>query len=159
MPVIIDGHNLLWSIHKIGEDFESISDVWLCRVVDKYLDLCSENGEVVFDGIGPSDKSGFDTLKRLEVSFAGRSSDADTVIEDKIRESSAPRRVVVVSSDGRLRKAARTRKVTVIKSELFWSKVCQRLSRKKAIKEPAAKREGLSESETEQWLKFFKLER
>jgi len=32
------------------------------------------------------------------------------------------------------------------------------LSRKRTIKEPASKRQGISEGETEQWLKFFGLE-
>jgi len=158
MPVIIDGHNLLWSIQKISENFGPVSDVGLCRIVDRYLELSSENGEIIFDGIGPPDKSGFDNLNKLEVIFSGRNSDADTVIEGKVAESTAPGRLTVVSSDRRVRKAARTRKVTVIKSEVFWGNVQKRLSRRRMIKEPAAKRDGLSESETKQWLKFFGLE-
>jgi predicted RNA-binding protein with PIN domain len=158
MPIIIDGYNLLWSIHKMDEDFEPISDVRLCQIVDRYLELSSERGEVVFDGTGPSDKSGFDSLSRLEVFFAGHNNDADTLIENKIKESTAPGRLTVVSSDRRVRKAARARKVTSVRSEIFWTNVLKQLDRKKTIKEPAAKRDGLSESETEQWLKFFGLE-
>lgn len=156
--IIIDGHNLLWSIQKVSEDFESISDVQLCQILGRYLELSSENGEIIFDGTGPLDKGVFDNISKLEVVFAGRGCDADTVIEDKIRESTAPRRLMVVSSDRRVRKAARARKVASVRSEAFWSKVYKQLSRKKAIKEPAAKRDGLSESETEQWLRFFSLE-
>lgn len=158
MPVIIDGHNLLWSIRKLSEEFEPISDVRLCHILGRYLELSNESGEIIFDGTGPSDKDEFDNINKLEVVFSGRGSDADTVIEDKIRESTSPRRLVAVSSDRRVRKAARTRKVTSIRSEVFWGKVCKRFNRKKAIKEPAAKRDGLSDSETEQWLRFFGLE-
>jgi len=158
MPVIIDGHNLLHSIQQTGEDSELISRIQLCRILSGYLKLIDENGEIVFDGMGPKDKSGFDNISNLEVFFAGLGSDADTVIEDKIKANTAPRRLTVVSSDRRLRDAARARKSTAVKSQVFWSNLCKQLSRKRTIKEPASKRQGISESETEQWLKFFGLE-
>lgn len=180
--LIIDGHNLLHSIQKISpvrsrpgkrrngtskyqrtsngasEGSDLISDVWLCRIISEYLRLTGEKGEIVFDGTGPRDKSEFDDINNLDVFFAGLSTDADTVIEDKIRISTAPRRLTVVSSDRRLQAAARARKATMVKSQIFWNDLCKRLSRrKKTTKEPAAKQLGLTESETEQWLKFFGL--
>ena len=158
MPVIIDGHNLLWTIQKRSEDFGSITDVQLCRIVNRYLKLTGEKGEIVFDGTGPRDKSGFDNISNLEVSFAGLACDCDTVIEDKVKASTAPKRLTVVSSDRRLRDAARRRKATAVKSEVFWDNLCKQLSRKRTINEPRAKRQGLSASETKQWLEFFGLE-
>jgi hypothetical protein len=62
------------------------------------------------------------------------------------------------SSDRRLRKAARARKAISVKSEVFWNNIQKQLSRKKTIKEPAAKRQGLTDGETKQWLEFFGLE-
>jgi predicted RNA-binding protein with PIN domain len=172
MPLIIDGHNLLWAVQKpfgsgsagpaapdgAGEETESISDVQLCRIVGTYLKQTGESGEIIFDGIGPTDKSGFDNIATLQVLFVGRATDADTVIEEKIRASTAPRRLTVVSSDRRLRKAAQTRKATAVKSEVFWDDVQKLLSRKKAAKEPPEKRLGLTESETKLWLEIFGLE-
>ena len=158
MVVIIDGHNLLHSIQKTFEDFDSLTAVRLCQIISGYLKQVRENGEIVFDGTGPKDKSGFDNISNLEVFFAGQGSDADTVIEDKIKASTAPKRLTVVSSDRRLQKAARARKATVVKSQVFWSNLCKQLSRKRTIKEPASKRHGISEGETEQWLKFFGIE-
>ena len=156
--IIIDGHNLLHSIHKEGSYSEPISDVGLCRIIGRYLKLTGQSGTIVFDGTGPRDKSGFDDISNLEVFFAGLGNDTDTVIEDKIGSSTAPRRLTIVSSDRRLRKAARARKAISVKSEVFWNNIQKQLSRKKAAKEPAAKRRGLSESETKQWLEFFGLE-
>jgi predicted RNA-binding protein with PIN domain len=156
--LIIDGHNLLHSIQQTGEDSEPISDVQLCRILSGYLKLIDEKGEIVFDGTGPRDKSGFDNISNLEVFFAGLGTDADTVIEDKIKASTAPRRLTVVSSDRRLRDAARARKATAVKSEVFWNNLRKQLRRKKTFKEPTAKRRGLTESETEQWLEFFGIE-
>jgi len=141
-----------------GEDFKSITDLQLCYIVGRYLKLIGEKGEIVFDGKGPPDKTGFDNISNVEVSFAGLATDADTVIEDKIRANTAPKRLTVVSSDRRLRAAARARKAVAVKSEVFWTNLQKQLSRGKTIKEPSAKRWGLSESETEQWLKFFGLD-
>ena len=156
---IIDGYNLLHSIHKVGEDSPVPDDVRLCRLVGTYLKRIGETGEIIFDGTGPPDKSGFDNISNLEVLFAGIDTDTDTVIEEKIRASTAPKRLSIVSSDRRLRKAAQTRKATVIKSEVFWNNVQKQLSQKEKAKEPAEKRLGLSESETQQWLEYFGLDK
>jgi predicted RNA-binding protein with PIN domain len=155
---IIDGTNLSHAIYNVGADSDAISDVALCRAVSNFLTLTGEKGEIIFDGAGPGDKTGFDNIANVEVSFAGPTSDADTVIKDKIRASTAPKSLTVVSSDRRLRKAAATRKAASVKSEVFWTDVQRRLSRKTKTKEPAAKRQGISASETEQWLDFFGLE-
>lgn len=154
----IDGHNLLHSVQKDGPDSGPISDVRLCHIIGSYLRLTGQSGEIIFDGIGPPDKSGFEDISNLEVFFSGSGTDTDTVIEDKISVNTAPRRLKIVSSDRRLRKAARARKATSIKSEVFWNNMQKQLSRKKMTKEPAAKRRGLSESETGQWLEIFGLE-
>ncbi len=155
---IIDGHNLLHSIHK--EDFDSgaISDVMLCRIVGRYLKQIGQSGEIIFDGTGPRDKSEFDNISNLEVFFAGLGTDTDTVIEDKIGANTAPRRLTIVSSDRRLRKAAQARKAISVKSEVFWKNIQKQLSRRRTTKEPAEKRQGLSDGETKQWLEFFGLE-
>jgi len=154
----IDGNNLLHSVQKDDPDSRPISDVQLCHIIGSYLKLTGQSGEIIFDGIGPPDKSGFDDISNLEVFFAGSGTDADTVIEDKISVNTAPRRLKIVSSDRRLRKAARVRKATSIKSEVFWNNIQKQLSRKKLAKEPTAKRRGLSESETRQWLDIFGIE-
>ncbi len=157
MPIIIDGHNLLWSIQNAGRDFESICEVRLCHILGRYLKLTGEKAQIVFDGAGPPDKRPFDNISDLEVLFSGRDADADIVIEDKIAASTAPRTLTVVSSDRRLRAAARARKAPAVKAETFWADLLERFSRTGKISEPTAKRLGLSEGETEQWLKFFGL--
>lgn len=159
MPYVIDGHNLLHSIQKMSEGSEQISDVQLCRIINEYLKFTRKKGEIVFDGTGPRDKSIFDNISNLEVLFAGLGTDADTVIENKIKANTAPRRLTVVSSDRRVQSAARARRATAVKALIFWNDLCKRLShRKKTPKEPLAKYKGLTESETEHWLKFFGLQ-
>ncbi len=154
MPIIVDGYNLLWAVQKLQSD-ASVDDVSLCKIIGEYLRLIGDNGEIVFDGVGPPDKSCFYNTNNMEIFFVGVGTDADTVIEDKIVVNSAPKRLTVVSSDKRIIIAARRRKAISIKSELFWSQVCKQLNRKKGIVEPPAKRGGLSETETDRWLDEF----
>lgn len=159
MPIIVDGHNLLRAVQKIDEQFYQLSEPALCRIISEYLQLVKDSGEVIFDGSGPPEKGGF--YKNLEIFFAGYASDADTIIENKIKASTAPKRLVVVSSDRRLRKAASVRKAAAVKSEMFWNEVIAafgRRDKKKAAAEPSQKFKGLSESETKQWLKLFGLD-
>lgn len=156
--LIIDGTNLLHAIYNVVGDTESISDIGMCKTISHLLRLTSEKGEIIFDGKGPPDKEGFDNIDYLEVSFSGVGSDADTIIEDKIRASTAPKAITIISSDRRLRRAARARKATSVKSEVFWTDLQKQLNRKATVEEPSAKREGISSSETKQWLELFGLE-
>lgn len=157
--ILIDGHNLLWAVQGMADSPKGISDVGLCRFVGRYLKLIKECGEVIFDGPGPRDKSDFDNIEGIEVLFAGLGRDADTMIEAKIAANTAPRNLVIVSSDNRLRRAARARRAESVKSEDFWERVVRELERgRRATEEPHGKRLGLSEGETDQWLDFFGME-
>lgn len=137
---------------------EAITDVRLCRLVGRYLKRIREVGEIVLDGTGPRDKTEFDNIDGVEVLFAGIGTDADSVIERKIAANTAPRLLTVVSSDNRLRKAARGRKANSVKSEDFWAQLHKELGKNKVANEPGSKLHGLSEGETDQWLDFFGIE-
>lgn len=157
---IIDGNNLLWALHEGFGEREIRTEVDLCRVLSQYFARMGETGQVVFDGAGPSDKSAFDTMDYIEVYFAGFHRDADSVVEEKIVADTSPRRLTVVSSDRRLRKAAGERKAAGLKSEDFWQQVQRELSRKAPRrKEPEEKREGLTDGETDKWLEAFGLDK
>ncbi len=156
---IIDGDNLLWALRQTLEEREITTELEMCRVLSRYFASTGEPGQVVFDGAGPADHGDFDAIANPEILFAGFHRDADSVIEEKLKANTSPRRVTVVSSDRRLRKAAALRKAAGIKSEDFWELVRKELGRKKPRKpEPQEKREGLSESETEQWMDLFGLD-
>ena len=156
---IIDGDNLLWALCESFEEREITTELELCRVLSRYFALTGEPGEVVFDGSGPADRSEFDKITSPEIIFAGFHRDADSVIEERLKANTSPRRVTVVSTDRRLRKAAALRKAAGIKSEDFWEQVRRELKRGKPRKpEPQEKREGLSEGETDQWLEAFGLD-
>lgn len=156
---IIDGNNLLWALHEAFGEREITTELELCRVLSRYFALTGDPGQVIFDGAGPTDTSDFETISNPEIFFAGFHCDADSVIEEKIKANTSPRRLTVVSSDRRLRKAAAERKATALKSERFWEQVRQELARKTHERtEPEEKREGLSASETDKWLEAFGLD-
>jgi len=142
----------------MGHGPEEVSDAGLCRAVGRYLKQIGDTGELIFDGTGPRDKSDFDNVDGVEVLWAGVGTDTDTVMEGKITANTAPRRLTVVSSDNRLRKAARVRRAISVKSEDFWVEVVRELGRKRVVDEPSGKREGLSDAETEQWLDYFDMD-
>lgn len=55
----------------------------------------------------------------MKIVFAPMGHDADSVIERLLQKHSAPRQIIVVSSDHRLHKAARRRKARCVDSEVF----------------------------------------
>jgi len=156
--LIIDGHNLLRSIQNTDDESASLTDLQLCDLLSRYLQSIREEGEIIFDGSGPSSKHPYENIEKLEVIFAGQSSDADTVIENRIKSDPSPRRLLIVSSDLRLRDAARVNKSQSVKSDAFWLSIKKELNRRQKRQEPRAKRTGISESETEQWMKAFGFE-
>jgi predicted RNA-binding protein with PIN domain len=157
MPFLIDGYNLLRWIQNADEDFQSINDIWMCLIIDRFLKLTAKKGRIIFDGVGPPDKSGFKSLRNLKVFFAGASVEADKVIEDMIKSDTAPKRLTVVSSDLRIKKAACARKAVSVKSEVFWVRLVKFLARRVKSPEPKEKRIGISQGETELWMKLFGL--
>jgi hypothetical protein len=131
----------------------------MCQALDIYFGLTRDKAEIVFDGIGPPDKSGFNNICNLEITFSGRNTDCDAIIEQRILDSTAPAHLTIVSTDRRIRDAASARKATSIQSDEFWTIVTKRLGKQKKSKEPPGKRAGLTESETQLWLKTFGLNR
>jgi predicted RNA-binding protein with PIN domain len=154
---LIDGTNLLWAIRDLDER-EITNELQLCQVIDGYLAATQQKGQAVFDGAGPIDREVFAGVRHLDIFFAGPGQDADSVIEGKILVDSAPKRLIVVSNDRRLRESAVHRKAKAVSCEDFWEQVQTHLHRNKPKrKEPPEKRQGLSDGETDQWMELFGL--
>lgn len=160
MPYLIDGYNLLRAVQKL-EEFAELTDVQMCRAVSDYLCCVRDHGHIVFDGIGPHDKSAFGGMPSLEVYFSGQSFEADDIIEEKIQDNSAPKSLVVVSSDRRIFKAASKRKAVTVGAEVFWQTLLVKLEKQanRPAPEPSEKRHGLTERETDLWLDEFGLDK
>jgi uncharacterized protein len=161
MPHIIDGYNLLRWIQNADESMAALDEFSMGQILAEYLQIVRDHGHIVFDGIGPPDKDDLIQLalhNPIEIYFSGSNTDADTVIEEKIADNSAPKSLIIVSTDRRIRAAARKRKATSVTSDVFWQVVLNRLEkRKKPSPEPKAKQHGITESETDQWMDLFGL--
>lgn len=156
MPFLVDGYNLLRQIEKMSD--EPTTDIQMCQILGRYFRNINDTCQIIFDGIGPPDKSGMFSISNVEVIFSGSNVEADEVIEQKISANTAPKRLSVVSSDIRIRKAARVRKAQDIKSDIFWLEVIKEINKKTPTKEPAQKRDGLTKGETDEWLDIFGLD-
>jgi predicted RNA-binding protein with PIN domain len=140
----------------LEQSSDEFTDIQLCRMINEYVYKTKKKGCVVFDGVGPRIKDAFNNLFNLEIIFSGTTHEADDIIEKLILESSAPKNLAVVSSDRRIKKAAEKRKAESIDCIDFWTEVIKQLEKKKKkAAEPQAKFIGISEAETEYWLKEF----
>ena len=157
MSVIIDGYNLLRWVQK-DEEYEYMEEVVLCAVLSEYLKRTRTYGQIVFDGLGPPDKSGLGGLPNLEVYFSGMDTDADTIIAEKIIANTAPKHLTIISTDREVRAAAASRKAVSVRSDIFWEIVVEQLERKLPIREPKEKQSGISDMETDQWLDLFEMD-
>jgi len=154
--LIIDGYNLLHAVRGILEQQAEITDDQLCRIIGQYLYRKKGKGSIIFDGTGPKDKSVFDNLFNLEVVFSGTNCEADDVIEKLIQKNTAPRSLTVVSSDRRVKQAAEKKRAAAVDCVEFWMEVLTEIEKKqKRPVEPREKFIGLTEAETEYWLRVF----
>ncbi len=156
MPYLIDGYNLLRAVQRY-EEFAMVTDVQMCRIISDFLRCMRDHGHIVFDGIGPPDKRELGGIHGVEVYFSGENLEADDIIEQKILDNSAPKSLVVVSSDNRLRRAAAKRKATAIRAEPFWAFMCEQLEKQanRPAPEPSQKRNGITEHEADLWMDAF----
>jgi predicted RNA-binding protein with PIN domain len=123
--LLIDGYNLMHAAGYVRRTYGP-GDLERCRLrllnlVAGHLDEAQRlRTTVVFDAKDPPpDAARWSTYKEMHVEFAPPGKEADDVIEELIARNSTPKRLLVVSSDHRLHKAARRRKAKVRDSEQF----------------------------------------
>lgn len=157
MPLLIDGNNLLYAARELEDPQLAPGRALLCARLSEWASRRGQRIHVVFDG--PTPARGFAEqiqADMLVVEYSGASS-ADTVLIERLEENSAPRRLLVVSTDGVVQKAARRRQATAVRADEFWRQLRKDLARRPQppSPEPLEKRHGLSHSQTEEWLREF----
>jgi predicted RNA-binding protein with PIN domain len=135
--VIIDGYNLMFAAgilprHRITGDLERYRRQFL-RQLNRLLDeKTARQTTVVFDAQNaPSDIQALVSRDTepvrpddfVQVIFASPGLDADSCIEDLLAVHSAPRQVLLVSSDHRLHRSASRRRAACVDSEIFWEEL------------------------------------
>ena len=129
MALLIDGYNVLHVAGILGQgagpNSLERSRLALLNFLAESLPAAEiAHTTVVFDA--HDSPAGLPTTTKhrgLTVRFAARYPDADSLIEELIRADSAPRRLVVVSSDHRIQRAAHRRRARAVDSDVWYAEV------------------------------------
>ena len=150
MQYLIDGHNL---IPKLGLRLDSVDDESdLIFLLQEFCNLRRARLEVYFDGAPPGQAS-TRQAGAVTAHFIRLGSSADAAIEARLQKlGKAARNWTVVSSDGRLQRAAQAVHAGGSSSEEF----ALEMSKAQAMKVNLSKQEAtLAPGEVEEWLNLF----
>ena len=129
MPTLIDGYNLMHAGgllgKKLGSDqFRKIRTRFLTDLAHALGPIRAHDTTIVFDASNPPyDLPEKSRHKGLTVLYAINDENADARLEQLIAEHSAPKRLRVVSSDRRVRLAAKRRRAISVSADEFWVEI------------------------------------
>jgi len=162
MSLIIDGYNLLYAAGIGGqwetEDSFQQDRLALLESLRSVIDPRElSKTTVVFDSqVALPHLPKVYHHREIEVRFSYGYPDADALIERMIQEHTAPKRLMVVSSDHRVQRAARRRKASTMDSDSWYRWMIRRRNERQASAAAAPRpMPAVSEGELDQWLKFF----
>ncbi len=164
MAILIDGYNLL---HVTGIFSDAVGPGSVEKLHSALLDFLAAaidpadlpHTTIVFDAKGR--RAGSRRSHRhgdITVHYAARHEDADTWLAELIREHSSPRRLIVVSSDHQVQRAARRRRAKAVDSDVWYADLIRRRrDRRQSADQPTDAKPSvpLSESDAAWWLAQF----
>jgi hypothetical protein len=157
---LIDGYNLL---HAMGVLRGRAGPHGLEKARRGLLGLLSgshadraDDVTVVFDAAAaPPGVPAVEDYHGIHVQFAVRQGEADALIEELIRRAAAPRQLVVVSDDHRLKRAARHRHCGVLGCLDYVELLTRRRRQRRAGGPADEKQQGVSPAERQHWQEAF----
>ncbi len=151
MPYLVDGHNL---IPKLGLHLDSIDDEQaLVLQLQEFCRLRRTTVEVYFDG-APVGRSASLKTAGVTAHFVRQGSTADAAIEVRLEAlGRAAKNWIVVSSDGRVQRAARSAHAASISSDEFARQMVSARTRQDLHSGDDI---PLSPQEVEEWEKLFR---
>lgn len=163
MPLLIDGYNLLHVTGIVGRGKDAgtlqSSRLALLNFLADSLDPQEvPHTTIVFDAQeAPWGLPRMVKHRGITVRFAARDEEADDLIEELILAASAPRRLVVVSSDHRIQRAAGRRKAIAIDSDLWYAELIRARRQRQATAgdRPARPAVPLLDEDVRYWLRQF----
>jgi uncharacterized protein len=163
MPLLIDGYNLLNATGIVGRGSQPGGFARSRLAFLNFLAASIDPQEVshttvVFDARGaPPGLPRTVEHHGMTVRFAPKHESADDLIGELIEAASAPRRLVVVSSDHVVQRAARRRRAKAIDSDTWYAELirARRERIKSAADAPARPAVPLLEEDANYWLRQF----
>lgn len=162
MSLLIDGYNLLYVTgivgHGVGPGTFHRSRLALLNFLAESLDPEElARTTVVFDAHATSGLPQALEHRGIRVRFATKYEAADDLIEELIRADSAPRRLVVVSGDHRIQRAARRRRAKAVDSDAWYAELVRtrRERREESPATPGRPPVPLLEEDVNYWLRQF----
>ena len=163
MPLLIDGYNLL---HASGILGRGVGPGGLERSRTALLNFLAASIDerelrrttVVFDAAdAPRGLPRAVGHRGMTVRFASKYDSADEMIEELIRQDSAPKRLTVVSGDNRIQRAARRRRAKAVASDVWFAELIRsRQDRAAAAAEtPVRPHAPMLEEDVNYWLRQF----
>jgi len=163
MPLLIDGYNLLHASGVFGHgtaltELHRSREALLACLASSLEPAERPRTTIVFDAAGapPGLPQSF-SYEGINVQFARDPGNADELLENLIEAHDTPRKLVVVSGDHRIQRAARRRRATAIDSDRWWAELDAE-RRRRDNQSPATPQKpagNLSASEVDYWLRQF----
>jgi hypothetical protein len=166
VAILIDGYNLLHATGILGRKvgpgtLERARNALLRFLATSLTDSERAETTVVFDANnGPPGLPREQYHQGIHVLYAQGYADADGLMEQLIRADSSPRRLVVVSSDHQVQRAARRRRATAVDSDRWHADVCRQRRGRDAADGEASEADGRpiqssTEAELASWVEAF----
>lgn len=161
MALLIDGYNLLhvtdiFGAMGPGTDLHRSRQALLAFLANTISERERAETTIVFDAAGaPPGLPKKLVHEGMTVHFARCYSSADAMIEELLEQHTAPRSLVVVSSDHRVQRAARQRGASFVDSDQWYKSLRAERERAAAEQETTKPAEDVSPEELDYWVKVF----
>lgn len=173
MPIIIDGYNLLNHCGFVGSrigpgTLERARGLFLGFLVQALPAEQVNQTRVVFDSaMRLPELPDYWEQDGLQIHFASGHQDADEMIIEMLQKDSAPRQLLIVSSDHQIQQAARRRKAAFVDSDRWFEELIASANQKPEAQatahqlktqltlEKKSGEQALNQEETQRWLEQF----
>ena len=153
--VLVDGNNLMFALAEVAVDADRAR---LPRLLEAFARREGVDVTVVLDGrpYRPRGSAAEDReYAGVVVRYSGTRT-ADEVLAELVDADTAPRQLMVVSSDRQVQKQAHRRRCKVVDA-LDFARLLKAPPARRPPDEPKAKTQGLDKGQLNQWLKEFGL--
>lgn len=160
--LIIDAYNLLHAPMPVA--LAGLDEARLCHLLGSRSQSPRQSDRVVIVCDGRPKPLGLtkSPVESVELRYSGPNRSADDVIIEMIDSSTAPRSLIIVSSDRQIRRAARRRRATSLTAQQFIGRLAASLSSRHLKERAAGKKKAdvgpLTSDEVRNWLNTFAID-